>query len=113
MNVEMQGTNARGFIERRLLPVVLAAATILLGSGVTEAGGPSRTPTPTPTIGVPPTPTQTPNPTTATSCWDINDSGLCDIAEDVDESGVCDALDCQGAEGPQGPAGPQGEQGPG
>ena len=38
-------------------------------------------------------------------CWDLDASGQCDGAEDVNADMVCDALDCQGPQGPQGPPG--------
>jgi len=37
------------------------------------------------------------------SCWDLNGNHMCDVAvEDKDNSGICDALDCQGPAGQAG-----------
>jgi hypothetical protein len=30
------------------------------------------------------------------ACWDLNGNGVCEITEDKDSSGACDAADCQG-----------------
>jgi hypothetical protein len=47
------------------------------------------------------------------SCWDENANADCDTPdEDVNDDGICDFLDCQGAEGPPGEDGPQGPVGP-
>jgi hypothetical protein len=58
------------------------------------------------------------------NCWDTNQSGQADPAEDINGDGLVDVLDCkgdkgdqgiQGLTGPQGPAGlagPEGPQGP-
>jgi len=46
------------------------------------------------------------------ACWDTNQSGTCDtIPEDLNNDGICSALDCMGPLGTQGPEGPQGPQG--
>lgn len=45
------------------------------------------------------------------ACWDVDGNGECSGGEDVDGSGGCDAMDCQGPEGPAGPAGPAGTTG--
>ncbi|MHC4696037.1 MAG: hypothetical protein ACYTFA_04760 [Planctomycetota bacterium] len=45
------------------------------------------------------------------ACWDLNGNGVCEREEDVVLDGVCDALDCRGADGPAGAPGPQGDNG--
>lgn len=45
------------------------------------------------------------------SCWDLNGNGLADPAEDRNEDGVVNVLDCQGEPGPQGPSGQDGVDG--
>jgi Collagen triple helix repeat (20 copies) len=51
-------------------------------------------------------------------CWDRNGNGSADPAEDINQDGQHNALDCLGPRGPigqtglQGPPGPQGYQGP-
>jgi len=47
------------------------------------------------------------------SCWDLNEDGVEDPEEDVNEDGVVDVLDCAGPEGKQGPAGSGGSGPPG
>ncbi|OGY91581.1 MAG: hypothetical protein A3B31_00210 [Candidatus Komeilibacteria bacterium RIFCSPLOWO2_01_FULL_53_11] len=51
------------------------------------------------------------------SCWDLDQDGVADIAEDTNDDNVVNVLDCQGtggtgATGPQGPTGPAGPTGP-
>ena len=54
------------------------------------------------------------------SCWDLNQNGSADAAEDVNSDGAVNVLDCQGSSGdpivsecdcPAGPAGPAGADG--
>lgn len=45
-------------------------------------------------------------------CWDLNGDDVCDPEEDATGEGICDALDCQGADGEPGPIGEKGEPGP-
>jgi len=45
-------------------------------------------------------------------CWDLNQDGNPDAAEDTNGDMVVDVLDCRGPQGEQGPAGPQGPEGP-
>lgn len=46
------------------------------------------------------------------SCWDTNANGVCDVAtEDVDASGGCDVIDCQGPPGEPGVDGINGTDG--
>ncbi len=59
-----------------------------------------------------PTGPQGPAGANGINCWDLNQNGVPDPAEDRNGDMVVDVLDCQGATGPQGPAGPQGPQGP-
>ena len=42
------------------------------------------------------------------ACWDLDASGACEAAEDINGDGACNSLDCKGADGAVGPAGPQG-----
>ncbi|MEK7583910.1 MAG: hypothetical protein AAB490_01585 [Patescibacteria group bacterium] len=51
------------------------------------------------------------------SCWDLDQDGVADIAEDTNDDNVVNVLDCQGtggtgATGPTGPQGPAGSTGP-
>ncbi|MEX2534114.1 MAG: S-layer homology domain-containing protein [Trueperaceae bacterium] len=46
------------------------------------------------------------------ACWDLNQNGLPDAAEDQDRDGTVDIFDCQGPPGPAGPSGPEGPPGP-
>ncbi len=56
---------------------------------------------------------QGPQGDAGTACWDLNGNGVADLPdEDINEDGVADVLDCQGAQGETGPQGPQGETGP-
>jgi len=45
-------------------------------------------------------------------CWDLNNNGFNDPAEDINNDTFFNSLDCQNAQGPQGDPGPQGIQGP-
>jgi len=45
--------------------------------------------------------------TDGAACWDINENGIEDPIEDVNEDGVVNVLDCQGAQGPAGEPAPQ------
>ena len=44
-------------------------------------------------------------------CWDTNENGIGDAAEDRNGDGLFNTLDCQGPSGPQGVQGVQGERG--
>lgn len=44
-------------------------------------------------------------------CWDLNENGIGDSAEDFNGDGVVNDSDCGGPEGPPGPPGAQGPQG--
>lgn len=44
-------------------------------------------------------------------CWDLNQNGINDPAEDINADGNWNALDCQGATGPSGATGPTGAAG--
>jgi hypothetical protein len=46
------------------------------------------------------------------NCWDLDEDGIEDPEEDINQDGSWDTLDCQGPQGEQGPTGSQGEQGP-
>lgn len=46
------------------------------------------------------------------SCWDLNANGIEDVEEDINNDGIFNALDCQGATGPAGPKGLPGPEGP-
>ena len=45
-------------------------------------------------------------------CWDLDADGECTDADDANEDGFCDALDCRGPSGRDGEAGPTGNAGP-
>ena len=45
------------------------------------------------------------------NCWDLDGSRVCTEEKDINDDGVCDALDCQGLQGEKGDAGEQGPQG--
>lgn len=45
------------------------------------------------------------------TCWDINEDGLCQAGEDTNGDLTCNVLDCKGPKGDTGAQGPQGEQG--
>jgi hypothetical protein len=45
------------------------------------------------------------------ACWDLDGSGECDEEEDQNQDGICDALDCRGANGPAGNDGIDGVMG--
>jgi len=50
---------------------------------------------------------------TGLACWDTNQSGTCDtIPEDLNNDGICSALDCMGPPGQQGEQGLEGPPGP-
>lgn len=42
------------------------------------------------------------------SCWDLNKNGVGDTAEDINQDGNFDTLDCKGSKGEEGPRGPSG-----
>lgn len=42
---------------------------------------------------------------TGLSCWDLDGDDYCDLEDDINNDGTCDALDCQGPQGPPGSAG--------
>ncbi len=45
-------------------------------------------------------------------CWDLNGNAVADPEEDINQDGLADARDCQGATGAVGPVGPVGPAGP-
>lgn len=47
-----------------------------------------------------------------TSCWDLDEDGVVDLNEDVNDDNVVSVLDCLGEQGPIGLAGPVGPAGP-
>lgn len=45
-------------------------------------------------------------------CWDLDQDGIADDEEDINDDGVVDVLDCRGPVGPAGPRGARGTTGP-
>ncbi len=46
------------------------------------------------------------------NCWDLNANGTLETSEDINNDGIGNALDCQGADGADGAVGATGAQGP-
>ncbi|MFN5319748.1 MAG: tail fiber domain-containing protein [Bacteroidia bacterium] len=79
--------------------------------GQTGAQGPQGATGPQGPVGLT-GPQGPPGPGGGLNCWDLNGNGSEDAAEDINNDGIWDALDCRGADGIAGPQGNTGPQGP-
>jgi collagen triple helix repeat protein len=89
-------------------PAIVAAASLVACDGPLGPEGPPGDKGPPGSPGDEGT-----DGTIGLACWDENANADCDVDdEDLNDDGVCDFLDCQGATGPAGEDGPQGPVGP-